>query len=121
MKINKKDMVLVGVVLLLAVVSFLFVQMKGNENAGSVRVTVDGVEAGIFPLDQDDEISINNGTNKIKIMDGTVNMIEADCPDHICVDHKPISKNGESIICLPNKVVVEIQSSEDLEFDVMTE
>ena len=121
MKINKKDMVLIGVVLLLAAASFLFIQMKGSEDAGSVRVTVDGVEKGIFPLNQNDKISINNGTNTIEILDGTVNMIEADCPDHICVDHKPISKNGESIICLPNKVVVEIQSAENLEFDGMTE
>ena len=121
MKMKKKDLVLIAVVLLLAVVSFLFLHVQGSKDAGSVRVTVDGVEKGIFPLNQDDEISINNGTNTIVISDGEVDMIDADCPDHICVDHKPISKNGESIICLPNKVVVEIQSSENLEFDVMTD
>ena len=44
-------------------------------------------------------------------------MLEANCPDEICVHHKPISKNGETIVCLPNKVVVVIKNGIEREVD----
>ena len=44
-------------------------------------------------------------------------MVEADCPDKLCVHQKAISKNNETIICLPNKVVVQVTSGEESEFD----
>ena len=47
-------------------------------------------------------------------------MESADCPDQICVRQKAISKEGESIICLPNKVVVSIVGGEEKELDAVT-
>jgi hypothetical protein len=41
----------------------------------------------------------------------------ASCPDQICVKHKAIYKNGETIICLPNEVFVEVESSEEKDVD----
>ena len=41
----------------------------------------------------------------------------ADCPDQICVNHRPVSRNGESIICLPNEVVVSVKGGEEAELD----
>ena len=35
------------------------------------------------------------------------------CPDQICVHEKAISADGESIICLPNKIVVEVESDKE--------
>ena len=40
--------------------------------------------------------------------DGKASMAKADCPDKICVNHAAISKKGETIVCLPHKVVVEV-------------
>ena len=47
-------------------------------------------------------------------------MIEADCPDRLCVKQKAICKNGETIVCLPHKVVVEIRSQEENLLDGQT-
>ena len=44
-------------------------------------------------------------------------LTEADCPDKLCVHQKAISKNHEMIVCLPNKVVVEVTGSEENGFD----
>ncbi|CCZ53222.1 putative uncharacterized protein [Clostridium sp. CAG:75] len=44
-------------------------------------------------------------------------MKKADCPDKICVHHKGIRSNGETIICLPHKVIVTIQSSKTGDLD----
>ena len=46
--------------------------------------------------------------NLISVTDGMVVVEAADCKDQICVRHKPISSKGESIICLPHRLVVEI-------------
>ena len=48
-------------------------------------------------------------------------MTKADCPDKLCVNQNAVSKNGESIICLPNKVVVTVDSSENSEFDAVAQ
>ena len=44
-------------------------------------------------------------------------MEDADCPDQICVNHRAISRDGESIICLPNQTVVTIRGGEKPEVD----
>lgn len=47
--------------------------------------------------------------NTVVIKDGYVSVSQADCKNQICVNHKKISKKGETIVCLPNKVIVEIK------------
>ena len=42
------------------------------------------------------------------IYDGKADMESADCPNQICVHHSSISHKGETIICLPNRVAIEI-------------
>ena len=65
-----------------------------------------------------EKIKINE-TNHLMIKDGQADMTEAECPDQICVEHKSISKNKETIVCLPNKVIVEIVGGEDTELDAV--
>ena len=66
---------------------------------------------GTYDLNTDQTVNINE-SNQIRIQDRTVRMIEADCPDQICVNHLAISRDGESIICLPNKVVIAIEAGD---------
>ena len=47
--------------------------------------------------------------NTVEIKDGAVTVAQADCKNQICVNHAAITKKGESIICLPNKVIAEIK------------
>ena len=42
------------------------------------------------------------------ISDGKADMESADCPNQICVHHSAISHTGETIVCLPNRVVIEV-------------
>lgn len=91
----------------------------GQGQAGSVVVKVDGEIEGVYSLSEDARIQVN-GTNTFVIQDGSVKMTEATCPDQYCVIHEPVSKNRESIICLPNKVVLEIQSGEDAGMDAIS-
>lgn len=117
---KKNDLILIIVVGIIAAVIFLAYQVVGGKSAGSVTIKVNGKVEGVYSLSEDREIEINGGTNILRIENGKADMIEADCPDKLCVDQKAISKNNENIICLPNKVVVEVDGSEDSEFDAVT-
>ena len=64
-------------------------------------------------------ISDDNHINKIKIADGKVWVTEASCPDKLCVKQGKIDKDGQSIICLPNKVVVKIVSDKTNDVDAV--
>ncbi|MCR5310172.1 MAG: NusG domain II-containing protein [Lachnospiraceae bacterium] len=94
--------------------------------AGSVAlITVEGREYARLPLDKDTvlTVTVNDGTNTVKVADGRIYVESADCPDKICVGHKGISRCGETIVCLPHKVVIEIPDtcSEDTDFDAVSE
>lgn len=115
---KKNDWILVTVILVLAGVGFLIYTNLGRQSAGIVKVTVDGELFGIYSLEKEQEIKIND-TNRMIIKDGQADMIEADCPDQICVKHISISKNKETIVCLPNKVIIEIVGGEDVEMDAV--
>ena len=115
---KKNDWILIVVILILAGIGFLIYLNFGNKSAGLVKVTVDGELFGTYSLKKEQDIEIND-TNHLIIKDGQADMIEADCPDRICVEHKTISKNKEMIVCLPNKVIVEIVGGEDVEMDAV--
>lgn len=122
--LKKGDIVLAVLVLAFCLVLFLCL-FTFNKNDGSlVQIEVGGTVAATLPLDEDTtyEVENNNGvTNKIVISNGKVSMEYADCRDQICVDHKEISKCNESIICLPNKVIVTVISNDSEELDGVVE
>ena len=83
----------------------------GRGPAGSVAViSVKGQEVARIDLSQVEEpYSIQAGEhNSVRIEPGCVYMEQADCPDQLCVKTGKISKMGVPIVCLPNKVVVQI-------------
>lgn len=103
----KNDIIFIAVLVLIsALVGLGFYLFR--EGGDTVRVTVDGELYGEFSLDEDRtvEITSHGGYNVLVIKDGEAHVDSASCPDGICVAHKPISRSGESIVCLPNKVVI---------------
>ena len=56
--------------------------------------------------------------NKID-KEGKAYMSGADCPDKLCVKQKAISKKGESIVCLPHKLVVQVTDGSAAEVDAI--
>ena len=52
-------------------------------------------------------------SNVVVISGGTVSVTEASCKNQVCVKHGAISRPGESIVCLPNRMVVRIENSSE--------
>ncbi len=94
--------------------NFIYLGAKQAEGANSVNVIFDGDVYDTYPLDVDGEYTVKtteNGkeqTNVLKVENSVVSMVDADCPDLVCVRTKPIEYNFETIACLPNKVVLQI-------------
>lgn len=113
---KKNDWILAACILLAAVAILLFQFVRSDSGAGKVSVTVDGEIFGTYSLADDQTVDID-GTNRLVIENGTAEMEWADCPDQICVNHRAVSREGESIICLPNQVVISVTDGEEAELD----
>ena len=98
-KFYKNDIFLILFFLIIGLGTFSFMQLHGKSGA-LVKVRVNNKEFGSY--------SLNKNQSILEIKNGKASMIKADCPDKICVNHAAISKKGETIVCLPHKVVIEV-------------
>lgn len=107
---KKQDFILIGVVLAVVGILVFFLYFVNGDSGSYVQVEVDGKVVETFSLSQsvDKQYDFDGETNTLLIKNGKVNVTEANCPDGICVNHRPIHRTGESIICLPHKFVVTV-------------
>lgn len=115
-EMKKNDWILAAVIVLAAGLILLFQLLRNSGGAKEVTVSVDGEVFGTYSLEEDQTIDIGE-TNRLVIEDGTARMEWADCPDQVCVNHRAVSRDGESIICLPNEVVISVEGGEEAELD----
>lgn len=113
MKRNKRGGALLLLAALIIVSAVLYFVLRPHETGDSVVVRVDGRVEGVYSLSLDAEYDLNGGTNRLEIKNGKARMIKADCPDSICIKQCRISRRGECITCLPNRVVVEVVKEND--------
>ena len=122
---RKNDIILIVVILAAAAVLYIGfnVFQRANTKEPVAVVTAGESVYGRFPLDEDvtEKVELPDGSyNVLVIKDGRADITEASCPDGICVNHRAISRQRETIVCLPNKVVVEIENGEESGVDSMT-
>ena len=117
----KNDIIFIGSLLLIISIAALAMLLSRTEG-DTVTVTVDGQLFGEYSLNENKtvEIKSGNGYNILVIEDGRAIIASASCPDGICAAHRPVGHNGESIICLPNKVVVEVRAQDKNQPDIIT-
>lgn len=117
-RFGKNDVIFIGFLAVFCIAVCVFVYKGGAVEGSNILITVDGKEYGTYSLFEEQTITIGEGNKKnvIEIKGGKAYMKEASCPDHLCMDQNEISFDKESIICLPNKVVITVIS--DVESDV---
>ena len=74
-------------------------------------VEVDGAFYGAYPLNEEAAVRIegaNGGCNLLVIAKGSAEIVEASCPDKLCVHQHAVAHTDETIICLPNRVVISV-------------
>ena len=118
-----RDLILVGALLLLALLLFFLVRNGQDRTTGTdavAVVTVDGAEVGRYPLNKSGTFPLNNGSNILVVENGEAWVSEANCPDKVCMGMGRISRNGEFIACLPNRLIVVVEGGEPALVDGMT-
>ena len=110
----------IGLIVIGFVMSFFLA--FGSDDGARVKVLTAGDLYGTYSLDQDQTVTVRRGShvNEFEIKDGAVRMVHADCRNHDCIQQGTITKTGETIVCLPNKVVLEVTGGEE-EFDVIAQ
>ncbi len=114
------DIILIAITLL-AAAGIYFFYMGNAKEGGTAVITVDGDVFDTLPLDEHTKLRVETpwGYNVVTVTDGSVSVTDADCRDSICVNHKKITKTGETIVCLPHKMVVEIEGGDESETDLV--
>jgi len=123
---KRGDFILIGIVLIAAlafiVPKWLFQDSSENMHNNKVyaEITVDGELFKRVELTEEEqtvEVKTDHGYNILKIHDHGIEMVEADCSDHVCLSFGFVSKRGDTIVCLPHRVLVELKSESVEESD----
>lgn len=108
------DKTLAAIIVLAALISFLFFFPSNHQPGAKVIVTADGKEVYVFLLKELEPgkrfpISGFLGDSILEMGENKVRLVDSPCPDHICLARGWIDSPGEMIICMPNRVVVRIE------------
>lgn len=111
--IVKKDFFIILAIVLtgIIVVSVSFIMKKTNHGKTAV-ISVDSeiIEKINLETHENNTFSIENIKGVVfEVNNGKIRIIESDCPDKICVKTDFINSKSEKIVCLPKKLIVEIE------------
>lgn len=121
-KINKYDIMLIAAIIIINIFLILYGgrnAVKGNSKIAYIYSDNKLVREYVLTDDVKDEIKIESetGFNVLHIENGQIWIHDASCPDKICISQGKISKDGEIIVCLPNKMLIKIVDNEEDEID----
>lgn len=110
MKTHRNDAILIATLLLAGGALLLWLGLT-RQIGGVARVQIDGETVMELPLSQDARVELGEPGhgNTLVIENGAAQVIAADCPDQVCVRQGAVRYNGESIVCLPHKLIVSIE------------
>ncbi len=115
---KKMDIVIIAVLLMISFVPELLFGLNHSRDASNTyaEITISGKHYKTVPLSSnkgEDSFIVDSslGTNVILIKDNSIAIIDADCPDKLCLEPGFVSKPGQAIVCLPNQLMVEVKGS----------
>ena len=112
-RIIKKSDIFLAAALILVCILLPFITGSLPEDPGTSAVVTVTKNGELFEsCSLFDEKIIDTGSNRIVVENGEVYMASSDCKNHICVRQGRISRPGQSIICIPNRIVIEIKGGE---------
>lgn len=109
-KLLRKSDIIIIVLLVGAVFAYYFLLA---EVGGTAVVSCGGGVIAELPLDVPGEFVFPQVPDMVfTVADGTVSVSESGCGDRTCMRTGKISHKGETIICVPNRIIVEIKTDE---------
>ncbi|MCH4167553.1 MAG: NusG domain II-containing protein [Megasphaera sp.] len=125
--IKKADIILIVSLLVLSLIpEGLFIATGQNRNTSTTNavITVNGKLYKTIPLSEHsgtDQFTIQTeaGYNTVVVNEHSIGIVDADCPDKICVSEGFISQPGATSVCLPHKVMIEIRAGRNEDPDII--
>ena len=116
---KKRDIVLAAVLLILGITGVLIVKY-GLKSGNTADIYIDDKLVQTIDMSVDDEYTFqtDKGSNTVEVRNCAVSMKSADCPDKVCVRMGTKNRNGETITCLPHKLVIEVHGGQEQEVDI---
>lgn len=115
MKLMKRmDIVIIVVLLIVSFIPYIMLKNYQSNYKGInyAVISIDGQEKKRVELtkDLDEEFTFKSsyGINRVVIHDMKIGIVDADCKDEICINEGFIGEVGERIVCLPNRLIIEI-------------
>ena len=108
--ITRRDAIIIGIILAAGVLALVLFATHSRYGSKAV-ISVDGKTVKTITLSnlsRTYELDEAKGA-VIEMKDGAICVYSSDCPDKICVNTGYISKKGEKIVCLPKKLIIEIE------------
>ena len=110
-------LVFAAVAALAVLTAVVFYGPKAHANAPlTCVVSVGGEVMDHVPLASfagEHTYSHNGYTLTVRVSGGQVEVLHSDCPGQDCVHSGPISRAGQSLVCLPAQVVIHLESGAD--------
>ena len=121
-KVSQGDLVIAGTIVLVSLLSiaWLVVNRMGHSQEGKTAIVYHGhkmIES--INLDRDGSIPILGGKMTVGFKKGKARVLNSDCPNHICVNTGWALHAGQTIVCVPNQVVIDIESRRDQVLDAV--
>lgn len=115
------DKILIGGLVIVTLMSFPAIRHFHREGEGVV-IELDGEEVGNFSLAEDRLIPVEGklGTTRVEISEKGVRVLDSPCPYKLCVKSGSIRRARETLVCLPNRVIVRITGDERESVDAVS-
>lgn len=104
------DIFIIAFAIILSAVFFL---CSFSSTGETVEITVDGELYCSYSLYENRNIDVKTdyGNITVQIKDSKALVSKSDCKDNKCIKEREISRKGQTIVCLPLRVIVEIGGS----------
>ena len=109
---NKNDIKLVVIVLIVIILLFSLAVFRKKANIANVYYENELILEINLSINKTYEVDGYNGKVTIEVLNNQIRVVEENSPYHLCSKQGFVSKSGESIICLPNKIIIELPSDE---------
>ena len=116
---NRNAKVILLLLVLAGAASAAFVLLRPAGGGTVARVTLDGAvveEIDLSSVKESYTFTVEGPggfSNTIQVEPGRIRVEKADCPDQICVHQGYISDGSQPIVCLPNRLIIQIQGGGD--------
>jgi hypothetical protein len=114
-KVTQSEILLIAVIVFFSIAAILWNwsgDPKNDKHVGMVAVHRQGKLLERVGLEKDTIFVLPNGEMKIEVKDSRVRVASSDCPNQLCVNKGWIKTAGEIIVCVPNKVLIEIEATD---------